>query len=264
MQQAQVPSESNAPSEAQGDLTLPPPEATDPSVATSTGTFSTTFRPGHNLTFLVTIQQSRWNLKPDADQSTRSVEDGRLLPGLALRYAFHLNLMSKFGLVMGTGAQFVYDTAVHREFRYVRQEASTDVVYTDFHAGSSVVFPSILFGIVQNFLAETRVLLLAEYAAAWYPNMAVTVQSGARGGVLGAGRRTVLAAIPDHVAVFAQLDVFRGRSWAFTGASGWRLVKLDLLGRPTNNSALNTLQPRNSSFFLQTGVTWTLGDELGR
>ena len=199
--------------------------------------YTTNFRPGHNLSFLVTIQQSRWKL--NVTPEVPNVDRKAVLPGLALRYAFHLALARKFGLVMGTGVQFLYDAKN----------------YEGYTPGSVIGFPSILIGFVQNFASDWRLMFCGEYYASWFPKMSATNT---------AGTQAQLGGIPDNLSVFAEIDSFSKKTVALSGVIGYRLVALDFLGKSRTDSFLFRLNPRDSGWFVQTGATWQLGDELGR
>lgn len=207
---------------------------------------STSFRPGHNLTLLGVSQQSSWMVSRAGE--VRGVDFESWEPGLVLRYSFHLNLVRKFGLVLGTGVGAWFQNKTVEGFR----------------PGSSFMFPSILAGVVQNFRADSRALLLAEYSANWYPWMT------ARGAPvrMGAGKsrdtKVDLAPIPDAFSVFAQVDTFTSRQAAVSVALGWRVVSNELLGKPSKNTLLGNSSFRNAGLFAGAGLTWVLGDELER
>jgi hypothetical protein len=218
----------------------------DEAVVPRGATSSTSFRPGHNLTLLAVGQQSSWSVARAGE--VRSVEFDTWEPGAVLRYSFHLNLVRKFGLVLGTALGAWYQNRTVEGFR----------------PGSSFMFPSIVAGVVQNFRADTRAILLAEYSANWYPWM--TAQGAPTSSEPGDGRNTKvqLAPIPDAFSVLAQIDTFTGRSTAVSVALGWRVVSNELLGKPSKNTLLGNSSFRNSGLFAGAGLTWVLGDELER
>ncbi len=232
--------------ETRGEPTIDTFPDDDEAVVPRGATSSTSFRPGHNLTLLALGQQSSWSVARAGE--VRSVEFDTWEPGAVLRYSFHLNLVRKFGLVLGTALGAWYQNRTVEGFR----------------PGSSFMFPSIVAGVVQNFRADTRAILLAEYSANWYPWM--TAQGAPTSSEPGDGRNTKvqLAPIPDAFSVLAQIDTFTGRSTAVSVALGWRVVSNELLGKPSKNTLLGNSSFRSSGLFAGAGLTWVLGDELER
>lgn len=201
--------------------------------------YRSSFRPGHNLTLLVGFQQTRWQVV-----EVGRVKDKRgsaILPGYSLTYAYHLNLIKKFGLVLGTGTSFQFDR--HN--------------YEGFYPGSEIKFPSVVVGFVQNFLSDTRASACAEYSALWYPWMS------ARN---GQEPKVAIAAVPDTVSFYGQLDNFSSQNVALSVSMGWRVVwNACFLGDcQTGSDSFSHLNFRNSGVFFQYGVNWQVGDELGR
>ena len=222
----------------------PTPETPMPDSQAATPTAS--FRPGHNLTLLAAGQQSSWKVRRAGE--VRDVAFQSWEPGALLRYKFHLNLVSKFGIVLGTGVGAWWQNRT----------------YAGFRPGGSIMFPSIVVGIVQNFRADGRILLFGEYSANWYPWMTARGAPATDATEGGRETRVAIAPIPDAFSVVIQLDVFSGRNTALTAATGWRVVSNELFGKPSKNTLLGNSSFRNTGVFIASGVTWTLGDELGR
>jgi hypothetical protein len=178
----------------------------------------------------------------------RDVEFEVWEPGLVLRYSFHLNLVRKFGLVLGTGVGTWWQNRTYEGFR----------------PGSSVMFPSVLVGVVQNFLTDTRVSLLGEYSAHWYPSLSARGAPDVSDPKRPRETRVTIAPIPDGISTFAQVDNFSRRNVAVSVAVGWRVISNELLGKPSKNTLLGNSSFRSAGAFLGAGVTLILGDELGR
>gem|GEM_PF-6412348 len=224
-------------------LMMPCPRALAQGNASPT---STSFRPGHNLTLIATGQQALWKVERAGE--VRGLSFRSWEPGVLLRYTFHLNLVRKLGLVLGTGTGGWYQNRTH----------------SSFHPGSSFMFPSIIVGLVQNFEADTRVVLAGEYAAIWYPWLRtrgtpdLTDKNNPRETSIDLGP------IPDAFTAFLQLDHFAGRNMAFSAVAGWRVVSSSLFGSPSKTTLIGSSSFRNSGLMAGVGLTWTLGDELGR
>lgn len=207
---------------------------------------STSFRPGHNLTLVAAAQQSQWYVRSAGE--VKDLEFETWEPGAKLRYTFHLNLVRKFGMVLGTGVGAWYQDSSHGGFR----------------PGSSFMFPSIVLGFVQNFEAQTRAVFAGEYSATWYPWLSTRGVPDRSDPARPRETRVELAPIPDTFTAFAQVDHFTRRNTALTASAGWKIVSQSLLGKPSKSTLIGASDFRNKGFFVALGVTWTLGDELGR
>ncbi len=201
-------------------------------------TYNASFRPGHHLTLFVTFQQNKWNVRQAGVIS--GVAGRSVSPGLGLRYSFHFNIYRTFGLLVGSGVQFLYENRN----------------YSGFVPKSSFQFPSMIFGIVNNIDLKFRISAFGEYSANWYPMMLSKGEEN---------KNIVLGAIPDHFAFFTQFDFFSRRNIAFSSALGWRRTCTNcVLQSNSSESILNRIHISNDGFFMQSGMTWQLGDELGK
>lgn len=198
----------------------------------------TEFRPGHNLTVTLDAYQSNWRIHDP--ESATSQTDETIRPGIGILYTFHINLIKKFGLVVGTSASVIYD---NHEF-------------SDFYPGPAINFPSLAAGFVQNFLSDVRMAFLVELSAAWFPGMTRKNQTGSR---------VVLSAVPDVIATSLAIDRFFSRNIALHTSVGWRGVyDTSLLGDNAAESLFNGLQFQNTGFFLKAGLTWQLAEDIAK
>jgi hypothetical protein len=199
---------------------------------------TTNFRPGHNVTLTGGLSQGRWSVRKVG--AVERASGTSIVPILALRYTFHMNLLKKFGLIVGTGSQFLYENQS----------------YSGFVPGSSFVFPSLTTGVVQNFIADARVLLGVEYSGIWFPWMKTRETDG---------RVVTVGAVPDLWSVFLQLDKFQTRNRALSVSLGWKKIwnSCSVLTSCRDDTLVGSLKFENMSLFVQTGLTWQVGEELG-
>lgn len=192
------------------------------------------FRPGHNITVALGIQQSRWSLELSTLEKPLTTERFNLLASVS--YGFHFQVYQRVGLVLGTGLHTIVDR-------------TSD---TGFNPNFGMMLPSILGGFAVSLGPEARLLLLGELGAAWYPYSSWRVRETNavyEGGVL------------DHLALSSQLDLNirranRNRSM-FSIIAGWRLAGEQLVGEKIIAAGEGTTFPRmrHEGWFLSLGVT---------
>ena len=117
----------------------------------SAGGYGGNFRPGHNLTVALGIQQSRWSLDLALLEKPLTTERFNFL--LSLSYGFHFRLFHRTGLVIGTATHAIFDRTDHQGFA----------------PKVGLILPSILSGFVQSLGQQARLLLMGELGAGWYP-----------------------------------------------------------------------------------------------
>lgn len=175
-----------------------------PAYAQSTGgEYSGYFRPGHNLTAALGLQQSRWSLVLPSLEKPLTTERYNLLA--LVSYGFHFQLFQRTGMVLGTGLQAILDRTDHRGYE----------------PSFGVVLPTILGGFAQSLGPNSRLLLLGELGVSWYPYSKWRVEETKalyEGGVL------------DQLALTAQLDFRLQKRNAFSVIAGWRLSADMLIG----------------------------------
>lgn len=153
--------------------------------------------------------------------------------GAVVRYGFHINIYKKFGLILGTSSQLMWDS--HS--------------YLTFKPGPHVIFPSATVGFVQNFKSDMRVSVLGEYAAAWLPFAK---------GMSESGNEMELAMIPDTFQFAMQLDKFVAPGRALSILIGMRVMP------KSYEYSFEDQKFMNESVFCQAGMTWELGKDLTR
>jgi len=195
------------------------------------------FRPGHNLTVATGLQQSRWSLNLESLGKPLTTERFNFL-GI-LSYAYHFQLFQWTGLMMGTSVQFILD------------RTSRD----GFEPKFGVALPSILGGIVQNLGNEARLLLVGEFGAAWYPYFKWKVAQT---------QAVYEGAVPDSLALSAQLELGLQRRNVLALIAGWRLSADSLVGDKLAISAESAGFPatRHEGFYLAVGVTRQVTETL--
>lgn len=191
-------------------------------------TIGTNFRPGHNVSILAGGQQFQLNWNKIGVDGNNSI--GAWAPMIHMRYGFHMNIKSKFGFVFGTGIQIL------PENRW----------YHGFYPGTGFVFPSMHVALVQNFLEDSRFLIGTEYAAGWFPKMR---QSG--------NKLVELSSLPDVFGALMGFEKFYSKSMAFGVWLGWQNVWDSCHSGCARNFSFN-----RKGFYILTGTTWQLGDEL--
>ena len=195
------------------------------------------FRPGHNITVGLGIQQSRWSLELSGLEKPLTTERFNLLASGS--YGFHFQVYQRIGLVLGTGLHVVVDRTIHNGFK----------------PNFGLMLPSILGGVVIALGQEFRLLLLGELSAAAYP------YSNWRGAETGAFFE---GGVLDHVALSSQLDWGLLKRNVFSLIAGWRLAGEQLVGEKIILSGEGTSFPRmrHEGWFLLFGITRQVTETL--
>ncbi len=195
------------------------------------------FRPGHNITVALGIQQSRWSLDLSSLEKPLTTERFNLLANLS--YGFHFQLYQRTGLVLGTALSTIVDRTLHNGFK----------------PNFGLVLPSILGGVVQSLGSDARLLLIGELGAVWYPYSKWRVyetKAMFEGGVL------------DQLALSAQLDWGLQKRNALSFIAGWRLSADQLVGEnvvvATEGSSFPLM--RHEGWFLSVGITRQVTETL--
>lgn len=204
---------------------------------TSTGEYGSAFRPGHNLTVALGIQQSRWSLDLAAIEKPLTTERFNFLTTLS--YGFHFRLFHKTGLVIGTATHAIFDRTVHEGFA----------------PKIGLLLPSILSGVVQALGSQARLLLLGELGAGWYPYSQWKVKDAKiefEGGVF------------DQITLSSQLDVGLQNTNVLSLIAGWRLAADDLVGQPVGINVQSDAFPisRHEGWYVALGITRQVTETL--
>lgn len=209
-----------------------------PAFAQSTvGEYRGYFRPGHNLTAAVGLQQSRWSLSLPSLEKPLTTERYNLLA--LVSYGFHFQLFQRTGMVLGTGLQAILDRTSNRGYE----------------PSFGVVLPTILGGFVQSLGANSRLLLLGELGVSWYPYSKWRVAETKalyEGGVL------------DQLALSAQLDFRLQKRNAFSVIAGWRLSADMLIGEKVAVAGESNAFPsmRHEGWCVALGITRQVTETL--
>lgn len=194
------------------------------------------FRPGHSLSFFGLVQRNDWKIDSVGFVSDARVVDYSFVA--SLRYAFHVNLVGQFGLLLGS--------SLGAEFGNAR--------IAGFASGSAVRFPSLNFGLVQALKNRNRVSLNVETSANWYPAMK---------SIDANGQNIVIGPIPDRISVFSQYDVFTDRDQAISIVFGaQRVCSLCFCRLSESDTAVNRISFSNFSVYLGAGLSWNFEEDL--
>ncbi|NBO39214.1 hypothetical protein EBU99_11595 [bacterium] len=204
---------------------------------TASNEYRGSFRPGHNITVALGIQQSRWSLDLPSIDKPLTTERFNLLTTLS--YGFHFQLYQRTGLVLGTALHGVFDRTSRDGFEP--------------HFG--LILPSILGGVVQNLGTEARIMLVGELGAAWYPDFKWRVSKT---------QAIFEGAVPDQIAVSAQLDWGLQKRNVFSLIGGWRLAGDQLVGEKVKVVGEGTTFPsmRHEGWYLSMGITRQVTETL--
>ncbi|MEY2987739.1 MAG: hypothetical protein RJB13_1260 [Pseudomonadota bacterium] len=203
----------------------------------SAGEYGSVFRPGHNLTVALGIQQSRWSLDLSVLEKPLTTERFNFLTSLS--YGFHFRLFHRTGLVIGTATHVIFDRTVHQGFA----------------PKVGLILPSILSGIVQSLGQHARLLLVGELGAGWYPYSKWKVQDAKvefEGGVY------------DQITLSSQLDLGLQNSNVISIIAGWRLAADDLIGQPVGINVQSDSFPvsRHEGWYIALGITRLVTETL--
>jgi hypothetical protein len=203
----------------------------------SAGGYGGNFRPGHNLTVALGIQQSRWSLDLALLEKPLTTERFNFL--LSLSYGFHFRLFHRTGLVIGTATHAIFDRTDHQGFA----------------PKVGLILPSILSGFVQSLGQQARLLLMGELGAGWYPYSKWKVQDEKvefEGGVF------------DQITLSSQLDLGLQSNNVFSIIAGWRLAADDLVGQPVGINVQSDAFPisRHEGWYVALGITRQVTETL--
>lgn len=217
------------------------------------GDTTATFRPGGNISLSAAVQQTSWEVRSAG--VLRNEEEWVTSGWIVARYAFHFQILSKFGGVVGTETSISYETANIGE-----DNPAVLCPEGGFRPGPGFSFPSVMLGLVQNFQSDRRVMILGQYGSSWYPWMRTC------GGKGKTNQR--LAAMPHVVSLGLALDLFRSSSSAWTLGAGYRASFIRCVGTSASceqnvqkTGDLERLDLFAKGIWLQTGVSWLLGLE---
>ena len=185
--------------------------------------------------------------------AVRNAKEWSFAPGLVARYAFHFQLAKKFGGVVGTELGLTYEGG-----NLGKDVLPAECGGNGFRPGPSILFPSMLLGVVQNYLEDRRFLVLGQYGAAWFPVMKTCA------GI--AAKHHSVDAIPHHLSLMGQFDLFSSTSAAWSVGAGLRSHFIKCVGTVSvcelgaqKASLLERLKITGWGFFFVAGVTWPTG-----
>jgi hypothetical protein len=195
------------------------------------------FRSGHNLTVALGIQQSRWSLDLAALEKPLTTERFNFLTTVS--YGFHFRVFQRMGLVIGTAMHGILDRTSQ----------------AGFEPKFGVLLPSILSGIALSLGSQSRLLLLGELGASWYPYSlwkVVGTKNEFEGGVF------------DQVGLTSQLDLGLQNSNVVSLIAGWRLAAENFLGQPVGVIVDSNSFPasRHEGWFVALGITKQVTETL--
>jgi hypothetical protein len=213
------------------------------------------FRPGHNLTFLGVLEQTRWHVR---DTENISGLDGQVwTPGALLRYSFHINIYGDTGFAVGTGLSAYFH---NRNIAGGSGEPAPE-----FRPGLGIQFPSLALGIVHNFGSDYRASLFAEYAALYFGQFKVTTRGKE---IEGAGadqpqrtqpERLGITIIPDSWVFSLQAEAFVLPTLAVAALVGYRTVQSSCLGGCSASAFVNSVRFLTEGYQIGLGVSWQAG-----
>ncbi len=205
--------------------------------------FRTSFKPGHNLTLNLVVQQTSWKVS-----DTESVSGGTsfsLAPGAQFRYSFHVNIVGNTGFALGTGlSAFSHEDAVGEAFS----------------PGWSVSFPSISVGAVQNLGQDTRLTGFFEYAATYFPKFVVFAKTNDG---LNETEEVAVSFAPDSLLTSLQIEQFLSRTLSVVLSGGYRKVFTYCLGGCGSQSFVNDIQFDQEGLLLGLGMNWKISTVFG-
>lgn len=194
------------------------------------------------------MQQSMWRISDTENISGLRAEE--LVPGVNMRYSFHLNLSGNLGFALGTGVSAFFHPG----------DLGGSVT-----PGTSLGFPSLALGLVQNFGQSARITGYFEYAAVYFHRFRVWAKPGrdAEGNRLEP-ERVSASFVPDSLSAVLLVEQLVTQSLALCALGGYRFVSTYCLGGGCGSSAfVNTIQFRQEGFLLGLGLNWSLGSVLG-
>ncbi len=217
------------------------------------------FRPGHNLTLLMLLEQSHWQV-----QNSENI-DGfarrELSPAASLRYSFHINLFGGLGFALGTAVAgfFPGDDLAPSELRKTRG--------AKFRPGYALQFPSLSAALVQNVGQDVRLSGQVDYAALYMPSMRIRTKpreslgedSREAAGDRELGREVAMTVVPDSWSVGLQTDFFVTPLFGIALYAGYRSVLSSCLGGCSSSAFVNSVRFDTEVWQLGCGVTWQAG-----
>jgi hypothetical protein len=212
---------------------------------------ATLFRPGGHVSLLAAVQQTAWDVtKAGAVVGKKELH---FSPGVVARYAFHFQLIKKFGGVVGT------DVGVFHDWANVGETQSAACSGSAFRPGTYFSFPSMTLGLVQNLSEKHRAAILGQYTGIMFPWMKTCLENG---------ETQLLSAIPHSFAMMGQWDRFLESGAAISVAVGYRNTGIQCVGKQSvcvfgaeKTSALENLDFSARGIVVQIGMTWPTGTE---
>jgi hypothetical protein len=209
--------------------------------------FLPAFRSGHNLSLLLSSEYMRWNTSQinlnnsfqenfNQPNNISSASEAKTTVSIIFRYAYHINIISSFGVFVGSSAGITASNGYYG-------------IERNFYPGYGILFPTVLGGLVQNFGQEFRILSGIEYGAIWYPRMAINNQGY---------QEKELSAVPDTYAFFIGVDDFFQKNKALSLNLGYRRTNSPSLDQGNSSIFLNSLNITSAGYYIQFGVTWLL------
>ena len=213
------------------------------------------FRPGHNLTFLGVLEQTRWHVR---DTENISGLDGQVwTPGALLRYSFHINIYGDTGFAVGTGiSAYFHDRNI---------ASGSGVPASEFRPGLGIQFPSLALGLVHNFGSDYRASLFAEYAAIYFGQVKVTTRGRDIQSTDGnqpqrsQPERLGIAIIPDSWVFSFQAEAFVLPTLAVAVLAGYRTIQSSCLGGCSASAFVNSVRFLTEGYQIGLGVSWQAG-----
>jgi hypothetical protein len=205
--------------------------------------YSARFRPGHNISFIMGVRQSLWEityLMTPGLPSNMTIAQNYYATDLLLRYSFHSNVFAKFGIFFGTTAGITKD--------FFPKSALSP--------GFGFYFPTILAGIVQNYTERSRFFIGIEYGGAWFPKIRVKSQD--------VGLNLEISEILNSYVSFIGVETFVNKSLALGIQAGYRWMdsaSINFLINQVNTAPQYYLW--NRGVFFQIHSTWQIAEKLG-
>ncbi len=206
----------------------------------------TTFRPGHNLQFFLSLEHSRWTMSQSEKADTPShtlqpVDDTEYATNLFIRYTNHINILSFFGIFIGSTVGILPNKTYSEE----------GILYL----GTGYLFPTILLGLVFDFSENLRSQLGGEYGAIYYPSSSV------KEGDSNSNLKTIpISFVPDMLNAYFNFEYFYTKNLAIMNQIGFRYTTSYCLNQCLDKSYVNNLRIRNTSYYYEAGITWALNN----
>jgi len=191
------------------------------------------FKPGHNLSLLLTARQSDWY----ADSQNDSVKLNGMSTELQFRYAFHINMLGRFGILFGTTTGVGYDVVQKNSFK----------------PGVGIYLPTMMFGLVNLISQDTRLILGVEYGAIWYNKIQLYLNN----------QNLILIETPHTFNLYFGSESFLSKSFALGIQVGYRYtsnINLDIFSETPHNFYYYI---KNYGYYLSFTFNWEILESLG-